>query len=41
MHAELISVRAALDDESTRHLLNFEGMVLNSKTLEWTPCGPP
>ena len=29
-----------LDDESTRHLLNFEGMVLNSKTLEWTPVRP-
>ena len=23
----------------TQHLLNFEGMVLNSKTLEWTPVG--
>ena len=29
-----------LDDESTRHLLNFKGMVLNSKTLEWTPVRP-
>ena len=25
-----------LDDESARHLLNFKGTVLNSKTLEWT-----